>query len=185
MVLSAGEHMDLTATTRMAALWSLALLLGCPEAPTAPTPGAGATEKPPSQLVNGAINRLPKDADGNIPVLTVGNEVMKLGPVIRDPVYAAGRCTDLLGACMVGEHLHPMDCARKVHTCATAEPWNEAAPCCPKACVDEAVRREASGIERELAYAGVFDQTHPCFPGLLEQYCAAGGKPVGGCPVSP
>lgn len=134
--------------------------------------------------INAAINRLPKDADGNIPLFTVGKEVVKLGPVIRDPVYARGRCIDLLGACMMGEHLHPMECARKVQTCKTAEPWNEAAPCCPQACVDEAVRREDSGVDRGEAYLSVFNAKQ-CFPGVLAQYCAAGGKPPGGCPETP
>jgi len=76
-----------------------------------------------------------------------------------------------------------MTCARRVQQCATNEPWNEAAPCCPKACVDEAVRRESSGLDGTTAYAGVFTTVHGCFPGVVEQYCAAGGTPPGGCPV--
>jgi hypothetical protein len=126
-----------------------------------------------------------RDADGNIPILTVGNEVVKLGPVIKDPVYGANRCRDVLGTCMLGEGLHPLDCAKKVQTCRTAEPWNEVAPCCPQACVDEAVRLESSGVDRKFAYRRVFSETHACFPGLVAQYCAAGGTPVGGCPVTP
>lgn len=161
---------------------------GCPPPPAVNPPDAGAPVSvtdagpPASDLVNDAVRRLPADADGNIPLLHVGGETLTLGPVVKDPAYAAARCTDLLGACMLGEHLHPLDCAKKAPVCRSSAPWNEALPCCPQACIDEAVRREAAGVDREAAYTGVFGATHPCFPGLVEQYCAAGGTPPSGCP---
>ena len=48
--------------------------------------------------INAAINRLPKDADGNIPLFTVGNEVVKLGPSSRTlctPGAGASTCLAL------------------------------------------------------------------------------------------
>ncbi len=156
----------------------LLVLAACPAPDPQPSPSSATpTPTPPFATIG---ERLPKDADGNTPIGTVGNEVVKLGPVTKDPVYAAARCTDLIGHCELVGHRATADCMATARRCATAEPWNEEPACCPGACIDEYARLTAAGDGD--ADAKVLGTTHPCFPGLLAAYCAAGGKPPDGCP---
>ena len=119
---------------------------------------------------------LPKDADGNAILLEVGGVPLTLGSPRRDAIGAAGKCTDLEGNCLIATK--DLDaCVEQLPVCRTATPWEEAEACCSQACIDAYREERRLGASQIEAGAAVFGSDHECFPGLQEQYRAAGGTP--------
>jgi hypothetical protein len=144
--------------------------------PPTPTPPPGPYPQAATVDVDALASILPKDADGKPVLLEVGGVALTLGAERKDAIGAHASCIDLFTRCVV-KTKDSDRCAADVPRCATSEPWNESAACCPSACVaayQEERRLGATNIEADLA---VFGSTHECFPGLVEQYSAAGGTP--------
>jgi hypothetical protein len=170
--------------TRFVRIACLALLLpACNSCggvePTGPdAPGAdGGTDAPTPPVTPAQLAEVLPKGPGGEPVLAeVDGTALTIGPERQDAVAAAAKCTDLVSLCVV--QTKDLDaCVDRAGECATAEPWKETAACCARAC-KEAYREERRlGAPPIAAHAAVFGSTHECFPGLQDQYRAAGGVP--------
>lgn len=146
-------------------------------APTANTADAAYPQAP--MLTADYLERIPgvrRDADGGVIVFEIAGVPVTLGPPRKDAIGAAARCRDLGSACLIATKDLDM-CAARLPACKTVRPWEEATPCCAQACIDAYLEQRRFGASAVEADRAVFGSTHECFPGLQEQYRAAGGTP--------
>jgi hypothetical protein len=157
---------------------ALLLVAGCP-APTKNTPvqDAGLPQAP--TLTAEQLKQLPgvrRTADGGVILFDVGGKQLTLGEPRHDAIGAAAKCSDLKGACL--NATKDLDgCVARLAVCATDRPWEEASPCCAQACITAYQEERRLGASPLQASDAIFGSTHECFPGLQEQYRAAGGTP--------
>lgn len=87
---------------------------------------------------------------------------------LRDPLWAAGRCDDLLVNCV--KEKHDLDvCVINVPSCKTAHPWEEASPCCPTSCRDLYQTHRTSGMSAIDSFDHSFTEPgSKCYPGVPE-----------------
>ena len=117
---------------------------------------------------------LPKDEAG-VPTLAQGTGIrVVLDGTTKGPVNALAGCAALISGCYQ-PGVRTLDaCVISMPICATAEPWKEASPCCPTACVERYETMRKAGTPAQAAAYTMLFKSPRCIPGLD---VALGGKP--------
>lgn len=93
---------------------------------------------------------------------------IQVDPDLHDPLWAAGRCGDLLVKC-VKEQRDLDACVISVPSCRTLRPWEEMLPCCPTSCRDLYQAHRVAGMTPIDSYAYSFTEPgSKCYPGVPE-----------------
>ncbi len=80
-------------------------------------------------------------------------------------ITAAADCAAMITSCLERTHGDFDACVASPPTCATQQPWTEAA-CCPQTCKTDFSTRRATGRSGFDAYIDVFVKDMSCFPSL-------------------
>ena len=141
---------------------------------TPPTPVAVTQPTPPD------LSALPTDESGHPVLISTGPGALTIDTTDRGPTQAQAACLAVIGRCWEDQGLTrdtrvtAMDlCERSAPTCATAEPWNEAA-CCPASCWDRYEQGRLAGQDPNTIEEEIYFGADPCIPGLGELLHPAG-----------
>lgn len=111
------------------------------------------------------VESLPRLPDGKYLLIQASSARVEIDPTLKDPITAAGGCTDLLTYCFAsGKELDA--CVREAPKCSTATPWKESTACCPADCQTAYVAARDSGSEAFVAFDQVFFGQPDCLPGV-------------------
>ncbi len=117
---------------------------------------------------------LPKN-DAGLPILSTGTGLqLGLADGPRGPVNALAGCAGLISGCYQPGVRSLDACVLSMPKCATGEPWNESAACCPASCVTRYEAARVAGTPPQAAAYTVLFKSPRCIPGLDD---ALGGKP--------
>lgn len=122
-------------------------------------------EPPPSPLLD--FQLFPPVAGSARLLAEATNARLEFDPTTKDALTALGLCVDAAVYCYEPGGRSLEDCLAHTRTCATSEPWNEAA-CCPKACKDDFEAAVKKGEAPSAALERVFFTERRCFPGVRE-----------------
>lgn len=121
------------------------------------------TAAPPVDL--GSFS-LPNTPGGAPVIMRAPNVELTLDLLRADPVLALGRCARWITECVAPPARRLDDCVRSAPACTTAQPWLEAAPCCPSGCFPIYESRRRGGESSLLAFRETFFTDGSCIPGL-------------------
>ncbi len=96
----------------------------------------------------------------------VGNAKLEIDPTVRDPLTGLAACADFISYCYAPPNIGIGECFERARKCETAEPWNEASPCCPVACQTAFDGAVAGGMSHVQALEKVLFREPDCYPGV-------------------
>jgi hypothetical protein len=138
----------------------------------------------PSQTSRGTIVAAVVGAAAFIGELAYLKAATEIPPPVLDAGFAARRCNGLIYDCApfststVPIDVHVDACVAAFPVCQTPEPWNEAADCCPAACLASYAEERASPSPARAALRVAFHPIHECHPGVHDDFRARGHKPL-------
>ncbi|MBE2249086.1 MAG: hypothetical protein IAE78_06005 [Myxococcus sp.] len=138
--------------------------------------GCDSSAAPPGKLVTYparprvdlSASGLPTLANGNTLLVEVPRARLEHDGRLKDSLTALGACVDEVIGCVSPDERSLDDCFRSVRACSTPTPWNEAAPCCPSACLEGYAAERAAGKADFEAFRQTLFVEKTCMPGLTD-----------------